>query len=245
MLQTPLHRETLAEQLAAQLACSISEQKLAPGDALPPEGKLAAEFGVSRPIMREALRILETRGIIQVTGGKGATIRPMTSEPLRGFFTWALQFHGGTSVEVMEIRRGIEVYAAALAAERATDAERDEMRHIIVAMREHLHHPDAYTELNYRLHLLIAAATHNQMMCHLWESLREPLREMNERKPRLPRARDTDDIQDAHENIVAAIERHDAAAASAAMAMHLEAAIRSARGASGGPCADHGAEEME
>lgn len=235
MLQTPLHRETLAEQLAVQLARSISEQKLVPGDALPPEGKLATEFGVSRPIMREALRILETRGIIQVTGGKGAIIRPLTSEPLQGFFTWALQFHGGTSLELMEIRRGIEVYAAALAADRATDAERAEMRRIVASMREHLHHPDRYTELNYRLHFLIATATRNAMMCHLWESLREPLREMNERKPRLPRARDTDDIQRAHEEIVAAIERRDRAAAAAAMEVHLEAAIRSARDGIGAP----------
>ncbi len=81
-VQTKPRRETLAEQVAQRLLDQIERQPLHPGAALPSEAKLAAEFGVSRPIVCEALKSLAARRIVAIAGGKGTTVKGVTSEPL-------------------------------------------------------------------------------------------------------------------------------------------------------------------
>jgi GntR family transcriptional repressor for pyruvate dehydrogenase complex len=115
-----LRRDTLAEQVAERLISLIEHDELAPGTLLPAEGKLALEFGVSRPVVREALKVLAAKDIVAIANGKGAMVRPMTSAPLRDFFQRALRNRHSTSVELLEVRKGIEVQSATLAAQRRT-----------------------------------------------------------------------------------------------------------------------------
>src|SRR5512143_1516024 len=116
-------RGTLADQVTDRLLEYIEAQHLKPGDLLPSETSLVASFGVSRPVIREALKSLSGKGIIEIVNGKGALIRPVDSDPLRLFFRRAMQMEYGTLLELMEVRRGLEIQAALLAAQRRNEKD--------------------------------------------------------------------------------------------------------------------------
>ena len=111
-----LRRETLADQVARSLQQLIETRPIAPGEPLPSEAQLAATFGVSRPIVREALRTLEATGVIDVANGKGATVKPLTGELLSQFFRQASRIRVATRFDLLEVRKGLEVRSAILAA---------------------------------------------------------------------------------------------------------------------------------
>src|SRR5512142_1357307 len=113
-----LSRGTLAEQVTDNLLSFIEAQHLKPGDLLPSETSLGNSFGVSRPVVREALKNLEGKGIIEIVNGKGALIRPIDSDPLRLFFHGAMQTEICNLRVLIEVRKGREVRAAIVAAQR-------------------------------------------------------------------------------------------------------------------------------
>jgi GntR family transcriptional regulator, transcriptional repressor for pyruvate dehydrogenase complex len=222
-----LQRETLAEQVARRLMDSIVSQGLRPGDALPSELQLSDLFRVSRPVIREGLRYLAALGVVEIANGKRAVVKPITADLLSTFFTWAVSLDRSSLVELHEVRRGIEGQSAALAAQRHTGADLAAMQAIVQSMREHLHDPDAYADLDVRLHLAIAAATQNTLLRHLVESIREAMAETVRRGLGLiGTEREMRMLQDRHEAIVAVIERRDADAARREMELHLTDALR-------------------
>ena len=113
-----------------------------PGDLLPSETSLATSFNVSRPVICEALKNLEGRGVIEIVNGKGAIIRPIDSDALRLFFQRAMQMERGTILEMMEVRKGLEVQAAMLAAERRDERDLAAIRSTVRAMREQVDNLD-------------------------------------------------------------------------------------------------------
>jgi GntR family transcriptional regulator, transcriptional repressor for pyruvate dehydrogenase complex len=227
-MPTPLRRDTLAEQVAVRLMALIEGDQLAPGTLLPSEASLATEFGVSRPIVREALKVLAAKDVIAVANGKGAIVRPMTSEPLRDFFERALRNRHATAIEV---RQGIEVQSAALAAERRTAAELSELKSILLALGEAVHDPAAFTSVDTQFHLLIAAASHNKLLHHLIESIREPMQESMRAVSRRRITREQHAFAlTAHARIVDAIGRAAPEAAASAMAAHFNVAISLVQG---------------
>lgn len=226
-MPTPLRRETLTEQVAAGLTALIEQGELAPGTLLPSESKLAHEFGVSRPVVREALKALAAKDVVAIANGKGAIVRPMSSDPLRDFFRRALRVRHATAVELLEVRRGIEVESATLAAQRRTAAELEELRQILPALGEALHDPAAFVAADTEFHLLVASASHNPMLYHLIESIREPMQDSMRAvsRQRVSKAQHEFALT-AHARIVAAIERAAPEEAGRAMAAHFDEAIR-------------------
>ena len=226
-----LRRDTLAEQVAERLIMLIEHDELAPGTLLPAEGKLAQEFGVSRPVVREALKVLAAKDIVAIANGKGAIVRPMTSAPLRDFFQRALRNRHATAVELLEVRKGIEVQSASLAAQLRTDEELSELTGILPALSEALHDPVAFVTIDTRFHLLVAAASHNKLLHHLIESIRDP---MQESMREVSRRRVTEEQHafalTAHARIVDAIEEAAPEAAGSAMAAHFDVAISLVQG---------------
>src|SRR5262245_60167362 len=102
---TKLRRETLAEQVSQNLVEYIQTQGLKPGDALPSEARLPVDFGVSRPIIREALKSLAGKGVIEIVNGRGAIVKPIDSETLSEFFERAMHENDNTIIELMEVRK--------------------------------------------------------------------------------------------------------------------------------------------
>lgn len=221
-----LSRETLPDQIAKQLMHYIVTQNLEPGDLLPAEIRLAEDFGVSRPVVREALRSLAAQGAINVVNGKGAIVRPVDDRLLQLFFQRSLDVGQGTLVELMEIRKPLEVQSAALAAQRRTPDEIPVIAQTVADMRANLQNLQIYAEHDVTFHLQIAAASHNKMLRHLIASIRALLKNVIlEGLQRRTSAEQIEQIQGTHETIFAEIERGDAAAAAAAMALHFDEAV--------------------
>ncbi len=221
-----LRRETLAERAEDALMEYIQRQDLKPGALLPPEATLTAQLGVSRAVVREALKSLQGRGTLEIVNGKGAVVLPSDPRVLRLYFSREVQMRHEAVVELMETRRGLEAECAQLAASRRTAAELEGMEETLAAMRARLHDPDSYAELDVALHLLISAASHNTMLSHLVESLRAALKDSIREGLRLRRT-DTqlETMQDSHARIVAAIRRAESEEAGRLMALHIDRAI--------------------
>ncbi len=217
-----INRETLTEQVARGLVDYIKGNGLSPGDALPAEATLAKEFGVSRPVVREALRILGARGVIGTAAGRPATVKPFSAEVLEDYFQRALDSGVHDLLELMELRAGLEVQSAMLAAERRTDAELTELLAHVARMRERLTDLEDYAASDLRLHLMIAQASHNKMIFHVLDSLRSAvLDSIKQGLGRRRNAAELEAVQRSHEAIVEALRARDASAARDAMTRSL------------------------
>jgi DNA-binding FadR family transcriptional regulator len=221
-----LHRETLAEQASANLMAYIQEQKLQPGESLPSEAELINEFGVSRQVIREALKSLQGRGIIEIVNGRRATVKPITPEILQTFFSRATDLDRNSIIELIEVRKGIEIQSAVLAAERRTEAELQQLEEIVKEMATQIGNLDTYISLDLKLHEIIATATHNSMFYHLIQSIRQAcidtIREgLLHRRTR----QELERVQEMHETLIACIRTQDGKAAGEAMTIHFDEAI--------------------
>lgn len=221
-------RGTLVEQVTERLLEYIDQQHLKPGDILPSETSLAAGFGVSRPVVREALKHLEGKDVIEIINGKGALIRPIASEPLRLFFQRAVRMDQKSMVELLEVRKGLEVQAAGLAAERWEPKDMQAIRQVVQAMRANMSDQEAYVRLDVDFHLNIAAASHNAMLAYLIESIRGALRNtivtgLKSRGADLH----LDTIQATHELLLKNLEERNIAGATQTMMRHFDEAIES------------------
>ncbi len=206
----------------------IRDQALRPGDHLPSEATLAERFQVSRPVIREALTQLKSLGIIGTQSGKPAIVQQVDGRLPAIFFAYSLSLRGAEVYDLLEVRRGLEVQSAALAAERASREEVDRLRATTDLMQRHLERSeiDAFVEVDVEFHLLIAMASRNSLLVHLVEAIREPLREsvrvgLSSRRS----AAEVQHVHRMHEQIVEAIAARDARGAAAAMAEHFDRAL--------------------
>jgi GntR family transcriptional regulator, transcriptional repressor for pyruvate dehydrogenase complex len=219
-------RGTLADQVTDRLLEFIESQQLKPGNLLPSETSLVNSFGVSRPVIREALKRLEGQGVIEIINGKGALIRPFDNDALRLFFRRAMQMEYGTMLELIEVRKGLEVESAILAAQRRDEKDLAAIRQVVGAMRESTHDLEAYTRLDVEFHLRIAGASHNSMMVSLVESIRDALR--NTIVAGLQSRGDTlevESIQRTHQRLFDALVEGNVQAAMETMVQHFDEAI--------------------
>jgi len=225
-MNSELRRETLPEQLADELMDRVAREQLSPGDYLPPAGTLAEEYGVSRPVVREALRMLEARGVIRTLNGRGAVLQPISHEQLSQFFARAVLMREESLVELLEVRKGLEVESALLAAQRATAGDLDRITKLVHDMGQVVGEGEAYAELDARLHLEIASAAHNKMLLFLIESIREPLKKSIEAGLR---SRENiahhQRVQELHEDLAVALRAGDSQRAAAVMTLHFDEAV--------------------
>lgn len=228
-----LRRETLSGQLAEELIALIQRDHLNPGDFLPSAASLTEDYGVSRPVVREALRTLEARGIIRTENGRGAIVQPISSELLSQYFRRVATVHEQALVELLEVRRGLEIESASLAAMRATDEELAQIARIVDEMRAFVGKGEGYAGLDADLHLAIASATHNTMLYYLIESIREPLKESMEVGLRNIAqglrghggVNHYQRVQELHEDLLAALKHRDRDEAALVMGRHFDEAV--------------------
>jgi DNA-binding FadR family transcriptional regulator len=228
-MQSPalrVQRATLAEQIEVHMRHLIVSNRLGPGEALPSSTDLATEFGVSRSIVREAMKSLQAKGLIEIANGKRARVRPIANSVLIDFFDRFAQPHKDAVIELLELRKGIEVQGAVLAAQRRTDQDLHQIWSIVQQMEAKIGNPDAFLDIDVELHLAIVAASKNRMLFHLVDSIREVMRDTM--KEGLVRHTDPEDwqyIHASHVKLVDLIDRRDAAGAGACMASHFDEAI--------------------
>jgi len=223
-LQPPVRGVRLSDQVAAQLQKLITESAFRPGEKLPSERELCELLGVSRTVVREAVRSLVVKGLLEVRPGGGTLVRAPDTALVSELMTVMLRTGGGdvAFAHIHEVRRLLEVELAGLAAERREETDLRRIQSHLEAMVEHAGDPRRWAEADVGFHAAIAAATHNPLYLVLLDSINEMLMEVRLTGIRLP---DTPQKAYAHHSrIFARIEAGDRLGARRAMQDHLEEA---------------------
>jgi len=155
-----------AELVASNLRMQIVSGALSADDALPAEAVLMEQFGVSRPTLREAFRILESESLIDVRRGArgGARILVPDINVASRHVGYMLQYRGTPLSDVYSARTILELPLGEAVADNADDAEIERMTALLDEAAEHLGSPQEYTEFDINFHLLVAALAGNQTM---------------------------------------------------------------------------------
>ena len=211
--------QRLYRQIAEQIADLIRRGEFKPGDRLPAERELAAQFGVSRPSVREAFIALEIDGLIEVRVGTGVYISAVPA-PKAPISTMA----DPGPFEVVAARAFLEGETAALAAQNATALQHLRIRETLAMMSDEFQLKNTGLDADCLFHVRIAEASGNSALAHLvknlWDFRYGPMFRKLDEHFDTP-ARHAAAI-DEHRIIVNAIERRDAVAARAAMQAHLD-----------------------
>jgi len=173
-VRAPIERRKTYELVADRLTEEISSRVLAPGDLLPPERELVAAFGVGRSSIREALRMLESRGLIEGRGNGTFAVASLRNPLNRGLHL-LLASDEVDWTELFEVRRILEGESAALAATRRTQRDLREMQAAVEAMEAGLDSEQRFIDADLRFHLRLAEATRNRVVVHLMHAIRELL----------------------------------------------------------------------
>src|SRR6187401_3146240 len=217
----PGRSESLSSQIIGDVRDALFAKKLKPGDVLGTENEIAARYGVSRIVARDALRTLQALGIAEIKMGKGGGARVARGNPKLFAEALAVQLDltGVEPAEIMDAQRAIECLAAELAAENATEADFAKLRGLVVQAEANIGDAERFTELGAAFHLAVAEASHNRVLVVQLISLQHvswPRRNPT-LTPRVARR-----ILDVHKELLALIEIRDAAGARKLMDDHVK-----------------------
>ncbi|MCW3016962.1 MAG: transcriptional regulator [Solirubrobacterales bacterium] len=225
---TPRRVQSAPEQIAANLKASVLDGTLAPGDRLPSEERLAEMFGVSRPTVREALRTLRSEHVLVSSRGRtgGYRVAEMSLRALdtsvAEVISLSLSMKTLTYAQLFEVRYALELRSAAAAAEHRTDEDLVRLRAALPEPTAPPSEEDDVLALDLAFHRALAECGHNPLIVGFAGATATAFR------------RFSDDVQGverdrifAHlDEIVAAVEAGDGAAAQEAMARHLDYFVR-------------------
>lgn len=219
-MYAPIQAGRLYEQIVAQIEERVVSGDLRVGDQLPAERDLAGQFGVSRTAVREAVKALRQKGLVEIVPGRGTFISDRTSRGVRHSLDFIIKTGADDgSKNLAEVRGLIEPEIAALAAERATKEYIAAMRQAIETMDAALDNADEFIEADLNFHLALAQATQNSLIPALIDPIVDLLRGHRKKIFDTPGAPQRG--QTFHKRILAAVEHHDAEAARQAMRGHL------------------------
>jgi len=211
----------LPNRVRSQLLQMIAAGNLTPGDRLPPERELAAEMGVSRNVVREAIRSLVDSNVLESRQGAGVFVASLHVESLIEPLEVVLALERSTLHSLAQARLVIEPGIAGLAAEHGSEQDIRELETLLEKERERGPEDSARTmELDVELHGRLVRMTDNPFLVRIMESIGRLARSSREFTNSMPRMREM--AQADHERIVAAIRARDAEGARAAMREHLQ-----------------------
>ena len=219
-MYTALHSERLYERIVEQIQQRILDGDLKIGDQLPPERELAEQFKVSRTAVREAVKTLREKGLVEVQLGRGTFITDGASRGMRHSLDMLMKIgRAKGSSDLVEVREILEAEIAALAAVRAGDEHVAAMREAVSAMDAAQDNAGVYVEADLDFHLALAEATQNAFIPALIDSIVDLLREQRQRIALVSGGLERGQYH--HKRILDAVVRHDPEAAREAMRAHL------------------------
>ena len=169
-------RIRLRDRAADQLLDMVISGGLNPGERLPPERELCERLNVSRTVVREALNLLEARGLISIEHGRGAVVSSGNTDAVRDTLGLILRVRPKALWELLEMRTILEVEIAGLAAERAGEEDIDAMRVQLERMAASIDAPEGYVEADVEFHALLARAAGNGVLLTMLEPVVDLLR---------------------------------------------------------------------
>jgi GntR family transcriptional repressor for pyruvate dehydrogenase complex len=225
----PIQTERLYKQIVDQIERRILAGDLKVGDQLPPEPQLAQQFAVSRTAVREAVKALSEKGLIEIRPGRGTFV--INEGPdMRHSLGRLMKFDSPEgSSSLVEVREILEPEIAALAALRVTDELIATMQQAVDTMETALDNVDVFVEADLDFHLAMAEATQNLIIPALLDTIIDLLREQRKRTGLVNGGLKRGQYH--HRRILEAVIRRDPGAARIAMQRHLEQ-VRQDSGAS-------------
>ena len=215
----------LYESVIEQIMNLIKNDKLKPGDKLPPERELAEKFSISRGSLREAFRVLESKGLIKSKPGGGRFIREIKKDAFIDTENIILSLEKSSILELLEAREIFEVKIVEFAAERATAEEVKVIEEVFSRVSEEVRtedkeaEDDKKTESDTEFHLAIASASHNFVFVNVIKLHLDLLRDTREKTQQIPGRRE--EQQEEHRAIFQAIKEHNSKKAGEAILKHL------------------------
>lgn len=229
-----------SDVLAARLREMILSKGAPEGAALPTERELVVQSGLSRASVREALRVLETEGLIVTRVGRngGSVVRRPGHEAISRSLEVFVRSHDVRVGALLEVREAIEPAAARLAALHRTEADLAALREAHAELAALPVDVGEFARINYRWHLAVVRASRNELLVAFFSALADPLYAATEYRA-LNTVELRRDVVRAHGRVIEAIAARDADAAFRAMLRHVSAyvgIVRSLRGDSTKVC---------
>src|ERR1700682_3169788 len=221
-MYTPIQSARVFEQVAMQIETRILRGELRSGDRLPTERELAEQFHVSRTAVREAMKILAQKGLVDMRPGRGTIVIDGSREAMQHSIGLVMKLklgEVGGSDNLVQVREILETEIAALAAARATDKEIAAMREAVKRMDESLHDADAFIAADNRFHEALAQATQNALIIILINSIVNLLSEQRKQVFDVEGGPQRGQIH--HRRILESVMKRDPESARAGMRAHL------------------------
>ena len=218
---------SLSDKVAEQLTEAIVTRKIKTGELLPSERDLGEKFGVSRTVIREAVRSLAARGLVRVTSGRGVEVADFGSSGVTASMRLLVRGHDGLDYsKVNEVRTAVEVQVAGLAAQRATAEDIERLRELCDSHQRSLEEGDtkAASEFDFQFHRELTRSSGNELLLAMLDSIADVLREVRNQSMNEPHV--GEDGLRAHRRILKFISAGKAEGARNAMIEHLAEAER-------------------
>ncbi len=219
----PIRRVRLYENAVDQIQALILKRRYKPGDRLPSERTLAEQFRISRHSLREALRILDVMGLIEIRVGDGIYVKAVDFLPyiesLNLSLRNRLQIERDSFAKLWEARRILEVGMVELAARQVNESFLKSLRWCIQEMKKNITHQDLFISSGIRFHRLIAEIGQNEVLILVWDMLSSLMRKSQTRIYRIPWS--PRKALAAHRKIYLALRAKDPDKAVEAMRQHM------------------------
>jgi GntR family transcriptional repressor for pyruvate dehydrogenase complex len=220
--------KSLTQGIADQVERLILSHELQIGDALPAERELAAQLQVSRNILREAIKMLAQKGLLEIRPGSGTFVVRPSTEFLQDSLDFFIRFNSSALFDLVEARLSLEVEIAGLAAQRANAEDYQRIKFYLDQMEEKIDDYAAYIEADLCFHEALAQAAKNEILQLLLSSIRGALRKnIGHLAKHHPSAVAT--AMQYHHHIARAIQQRDEQEARLAMRGHVEEVGRGLR----------------
>jgi len=216
----PIKKTRVAEEIADRIRVLILDGTFSAGQPLPGERLLAARFGVSRGSIRDALRMLETIGLLESRHGQGTFARELDVNRLVAPLASVLTYRHDLRDELLDVRRMFEPAVARAAAVRITADDLADLQRILDTQRRKIKSGRSTIVEDTAFHAVLARATRNRAVMRIMQTLNDLLVESRALTLR-QKGRPERSIE-GHEAVVAALRRRDPDAAARAMHTHID-----------------------
>jgi len=209
----------LYESVMEQIMNLLKNKELKPGDQLPPERELAEKFSISRGSLREAFRVLESRGLIESKPGGGRFIRELKKDTIINAENIILSLEKSSILELLEAREMFEVKIAEVAAQRAIPEDIELIKKSLSNAKKEEKLDDKEMKRDTEFHIAVARASHNFVFINILKLHLDLLRETRGKTWQISGRKK--EQQQEHQNIFKAIKEHNSKKASETMLKHL------------------------
>ena len=219
----PIKPRKIYEQIVEQIKAMITEGNLKPGDILPSEREMSDRLKVSRASVREALSALHLMGLVEIKSGEGTFIKQTSIDSIIEPLALVLLMERDTVIEILEVRKGLEVEAAGLAALRRDEEDLAKMREALDEMKRDVDQSEIGEKADWKFHYTVAQASQNILLTRLMNTVSDTIENtMHTSRQKLYSTEKMPQILlDAHEGIYEAIRNGDSMEARKRMFEHL------------------------